>query len=65
MKSKTKPQSSSEQLLDNADIDDYDDLDLEELDEEVIMARNKASGYKRIDPSSASESVSNEKVMFG
>ena len=65
VKSKMKPQSSSEQLLDNADIDDYDDLDLEELDEEVIMARNKASGYKRIDPSSASESVSNEKVMFG
>ena len=64
MKNKKKNESS-EILIDEADFEDYDEIDIEELDEEVIMARNKDTGFKRTGPSSDSESISKEKIMFG
>ena len=54
----------AEKILEEADFEDYDDVDLEELDDEVIMARSKKSGFKRVDPSSVSESASKEKQFF-
>ena len=52
-----------EKLLDNGG-DEYDDVDLEELDDEITLAKAKKSGHRRVDPSAPNESVSNEVKMF-
>ena len=50
----------SEAFLTESDLHEYDDADLEELDEEVVLAQNSKNGYKRVNPSTSSERLSNE-----
>lgn len=52
-----------EKLLDNGG-DEYDDVDLEGLDDEVTLAKAKKRGHRRVDPSAQNESVPNEEKLF-
>ena len=65
VETKNKKNVVEEEFLKENDFEDYDDADLEELDEEVIIARAKSTGYKRTDPSASSEAGYNKKELFG
>ena len=55
---KKKHENQSDQVL-MEDIDDeYDEIDLEELDEEIVLTRSKQSGGKRTNPTSPPQMAS-------
>ena len=63
-KKKKKKQVTPEKFLDESEHEDYDAIDLEELDEEVTLARGKNRGHKRTNPSAPSESVQKKQEML-
>ena len=50
-------------LLDNKDVD-YDDKDLEELDDEIVLTNSKKNGARRTDPTSEPQFLSPEISML-
>ena len=61
---KKKCQFSPDSLIVENDQEEYDEVDLEELDEEVNLARAKKRGHRRTNPSSPSESVFLNENLF-
>ena len=56
--------ASIEEVLKEAQFEDYDEVDLEELDEEIILEGAKKTGFKRTDPTAPSECISDMKELF-
>ena len=54
---KKKNQEIPQVLLSDTGNDDYDDIDLQENDEEITLARTKKSGHRRTDSSAPPESL--------
>ena len=57
MKTKKAQKNVSDKHLadDLINENEYDDKDLEELDEEIVLARSKQSGNRRTDPTAPSQ----------
>ena len=57
--SKGKTKTNEKRLKDHA-VEDYDDVDIEELDDEAHLLKAKQSGHRRVSPSDSPQSVSKQ-----
>ena len=64
-RAKSKKSLSSEMLImEDNQTEEYDEIDLEELDEEVEIAKGKKRGHKRTSPASPSETESTNLKLY-